>query len=55
MDPSTPKVNCSALNARQKENLNYYTIAATLCGYGVDCARPENAWNEADFLAIYQG
>ena len=56
MDPSTwRKIDYASLNAKQKENCNFHRIAAILSGYGVDCARLENDWDGADFLAIHQG
>ena len=45
------KVQYTQLNSKQKENFNFYQIAAKLAEYGFASIRIGDDWNGADFYA----
>jgi hypothetical protein len=47
------KIEYSKLNSRQKENYNFYKIAAILADYGYVSLRLSDDWNGADFIAVH--
>jgi hypothetical protein len=47
------KIEYGNLNSRQKENYNFYKIAAILADYGYVSLRLSDDWNGADFIAVH--
>ena len=45
------KSEYSRLNAKQKENFNFFKVAARLADYGFNCIRLSDDYMGADFLA----
>ena len=45
------KISYDALNSRQKENYNFYKVAAVLADYGFTSMRLSDDWQGADFIA----
>lgn len=41
------------LNAKQKENYNFFQVAAILSRYGYTSTRLSDDWQGADFIAIH--
>jgi len=46
-----PAVTYDDLNSKQKETLNFHTVAALLAQRGYDCFRLNDDWQGADFIA----
>jgi hypothetical protein len=47
------KIEYCKLNSRQRENYNFYKIAAILADYGYVSLRLSDDWNGADFIAVH--
>lgn len=48
-----PAVNYDDLNSKQRETLNFHTVAALLAQRGYDCFRLPDDWHGADFIAVH--